>query len=52
MRTIEPSKDLALLAIWSFLAGFSERLVPTILANTEASFANTASGAAGGGGGK
>ncbi len=47
MRTIEPSKNLALLAMWSFLAGFSERLVPTILSQTEASFANTASGAGG-----
>jgi hypothetical protein len=47
MRTVEPNKDLALLAMWSFVAGFSERLVPTILANTESSFANTASGAGG-----
>jgi len=29
-----PSKDLALLMVWSFIAGFSEALVPTILART------------------
>jgi len=32
---ILPDKDLALLFVWSFLAGFSERLVPTILQDTE-----------------
>jgi len=32
---ILPDKDLALLIVWSFLAGFSERLVPTILQDTE-----------------
>ena len=34
-RLIFPSKDLALLIVWSFLAGFSERLIPTILQDTE-----------------
>jgi len=29
------SKDLALLFVWGFFAGFSERLVPNILAKTE-----------------
>jgi hypothetical protein len=33
-----PSKDWALLVVWSFLAGFSERLVPSILRDTENSF--------------
>jgi hypothetical protein len=30
-----PNTQLALLAVWSFLAGFSERLVPNILQKTE-----------------
>jgi hypothetical protein len=30
-----PSKDLALVTVWCFLAGFSESLVPSLLANTE-----------------
>ena len=47
MQVIEPSKALALLVIWSFLAGFSERLVPTILSNAETSLANSANGTAG-----
>ena len=34
-RLIFPSKDLALLIVWSFLAGFSERLIPTVLQDTE-----------------
>ena len=47
MHTIEPSQSLALLAMWSFIAGFSERLVPTILSKTEASFSDAASGIGG-----
>jgi len=35
MTFVMPSKDLALLTFWCFLAGFSEALVPSILANTE-----------------
>jgi len=34
MKMLFPSKDLALLIVWSFIAGFSEVLVPTILART------------------
>jgi hypothetical protein len=30
-----PSADLALLIVWSFIAGFSESLVPSVLSNTE-----------------
>ena len=29
------NRDLALLIIWGFFAGFSERLIPSILATTE-----------------
>jgi hypothetical protein len=35
MSFVMPSKHLALLTFWCFLAGFSEALVPSILANTE-----------------
>ena len=35
MTFVMPSKDLALLTFWCFLAGFSEALVPNILASTE-----------------
>jgi hypothetical protein len=34
MAFVMPSKDLALLTFWCFLAGFSEALVPNILAST------------------
>jgi len=35
------NKDLALLIIWGFFAGFSERLIPSILATTEGKLTTT-----------
>jgi len=32
---VVPNQSLSLLVVWSFIAGFSERLVPNILASTE-----------------
>lgn len=39
---VVPRKDLALLIIWCFIAGFSEKLVPSILEKTEARAGSTA----------
>ena len=44
IRLILPNAALASLVIWSFIAGFSERLVPGILAATETSISNAAQG--------
>jgi hypothetical protein len=35
MAFVVPSKDLALVTVWCFLAGFSESLVPSLLSSTE-----------------
>ena len=40
-RLYYPSRSWALLVVWSFLAGFSERLVPSILRETESTFDNS-----------
>ena len=44
MAFTAPSKDLALLTVWCFLGGFSEVLVPGLLAKTEGQLAETAVG--------
>ena len=41
MTFVMPSKDLALLTFWCFIAGFSEALVPGLLANSEQQFLQT-----------
>lgn len=41
-----PSQALALLAVWSVMAGFSERLVPSILSKTESTLENAGGQAA------
>ena len=40
---VVPNKDLALLAVWCLLAGFSERLVPNILSAAEGQFSAASS---------
>jgi hypothetical protein len=40
-RLLIANKDLALLVVWGFFAGFSERLLPSILTTTEARLAKT-----------
>jgi hypothetical protein len=42
LSLIFPNPQLALLVVWSFLAGFSERLVPSILQSTEVSLSESA----------
>jgi hypothetical protein len=37
-KLLLPSADLALLIMWSFISGFSESLVPTVLSNAERQF--------------
>jgi hypothetical protein len=44
LRLVLPNTALALLAIWCFLAGFSERLVPSILTSTEQRLEGAATG--------
>jgi hypothetical protein len=41
-QIILPSQHLSLLIVWCFLAGFSERLVPNILASTEKTLSDAA----------
>jgi len=42
-QLILPNRDLALLVVWSFLAGFSERLVSNILSTTETTLGKASS---------
>ena len=47
MTFVMPSKSLALLTFWCFLAGFSEKLVPNILSSTERQLTDAATQAQG-----
>jgi hypothetical protein len=47
MNVAAPSKDLALLTFWCFLAGFSEKLVPSIISGGEEKLPVTATPAQG-----
>jgi hypothetical protein len=40
MSFVVPSKDLALMTVWCFLAGFSEVIVPNLLTSAERQFAD------------
>jgi hypothetical protein len=44
LRLVLPTPAFALLVIWCFLAGFSERLVPTILSSTETTLSEASKG--------
>ncbi len=48
MAFVMPSDSLALLTVWCFLAGFSEKFVPNILASTEQQFSSASVPAQGG----
>jgi hypothetical protein len=47
MSFVMPSENLALLTVWCFLAGFSEALVPSILASTEGKLSGLSAAAKG-----
>lgn len=46
-KVFVPGKNFALLVIWSFLAGFSEQLVPNLLNNTAGRIASASKAASG-----
>jgi hypothetical protein len=48
MSFVMPSENLALLTVWCFLAGFSEALVPSILASAEGKISGVGVAAKGG----
>ena len=43
LSLLVPNAEMALLVMWSFLAGFSERVVPGILSLTESRFEGASS---------